>query len=114
MRSSSIYPILGAALLACSQISLAQNASVQITSPADGAKLDAMAQNKVDYEVIAGPKGDHTHIYVDSKEVAVLRQLKGSYALETLSPGKHDICIKVVNKGHTPIGVEQCVKVTVN
>ena len=114
MRSSSIYPILGAALLACSQISLAQNASVQITSPADGAKLDAMAQNKVVYEVIAGPKGDHTHLYVDSKEVAVLRQLKGSYALETFSPGKHDICIKVVNKGHTPIGVEQCVKVTVN
>nr|MDP2189803.1 hypothetical protein [Rhodoferax sp.] len=114
MRSSSIYPILGAALLACSQMSLAQNASVQIASPADGAKLDAMAQNKVVYEVIAGPKGDHTHLYVDSKEVAVLRQLKGSYALETLSPGKHDICIKVVNKGHTPIGVEQCVKVTVN
>ena len=114
MRSSSIYPILGAALLACSQLSLAQNASVKITSPADGAKLDAMAENKVVYEVMPGPKGDHTHLYVDNKEAAILRQLKGSYALETLSPGKHDICIKVVNKGHTPIGVEQCVKVTVN
>ena len=114
MRISSIYPILGAALLTYSQISLAENASVKITSPVDGAKLDAMIQNKVVYEVMPGPKGDHVHLYVDNKEAAILRQLKGSYALETLSPGKHDICVKVVNKGHTPIGVEQCIKVTVN
>ncbi len=114
MRISSIYPILGAALLAYSQISLAENASVKIISPAEGTKLDAMAQNKVVYEVMPGPTGDHTHLYVDNKEAAILRQLKGSYALETLSPGQHNICIKIVNKGHTSIGVEQCVKVTVN
>lgn len=114
MRSSSIYPWLGAAVLACSQVSLAQEASVKITSPAEGGKLDAMAQNAIVYEVMPGPKGDHTHLYVDNKEVAVLRQLKGSHTLTTLSPGTHDICIKVVNKGHTPIGVEQCVKVSVN
>lgn len=114
MRISSMYPILGAALLAGSQISLAQNPSVKITSPADGTQLDAMAQNKVVYEVMPGPDGDHVHLYVDNKEAAILRQLKGSHALTTLSPGKHDICIKVVNKGHTPIGVEQCAKVTVN
>ena len=114
MRISSIYTILGVALLAYSQISVAENASVRIVSPVDGAKLDAMAQNKVVYEVIPGPKGDHIHLYVDNKEAAILRQLKGSYTLETLTSGKHDICVKVVNKGHTPIGVEQCVKVTVN
>ena len=114
MRISSIYPILGAALRAYSQISLAENASIKITYPMDGAKLDAMTQNKVVYEVMPGPKGDHVHLYVDNKEAAILRQLKGSYALETLAPGKHDICVKVVDKGHTPIGVEQCVKVTVN
>ena len=114
MRISSIFPILGAALLACAQISLAEDASIKITAPADGAKLDAMAQNKVVYEVMPGPKGDHVHLYVDAKEAAILRQLKGSYALTALSPGQHDICIKVVDKGHTPIGVEQCVKVTAN
>lgn len=114
MRISSIYPILGAALLACSQISLAENASVKITSPAEGSKLDAMAQNKVVFEVMPGPKGDHVHLYVDGKEAAILRQLKGSYALAALSPGQHSICVKVVDKGHTPIGVEQCVKVSVN
>ncbi|MDO8720515.1 MAG: hypothetical protein Q7K20_16210 [Polaromonas sp.] len=114
MRSYSIYPILGAALLACAQSSLAQTGSVKITSPAEGATLDAMAQNKVDYDVMPGPNGDHVHLYVDSKEAAILRQLKGSYTLASLSPGPHDICVKVVNKGHTPIGLEQCVKVRVN
>lgn len=111
MRNSLIYPILGAALLACAPAGFAADASVKITSPADGAKLDAMAQNKLAYEVIPGPKGDHIHLYVDGKEEAILRQLKGSYALETLAPGKHNICVKVVNKGHTPIGVEQCLMV---
>lgn len=114
MRNSSLFPILGAALLVYSQMSLSQDAFVKITSPADGAKLDAMAQNQVVYDVMPGPKGDHAHLYMDGKEAAILHQLKGSHALAALSPGKHDICIKVVNKGHTPIGVEQCVNVTVD
>jgi hypothetical protein len=114
MRISFIYPILGAALLAGSQMSFAQNTSVKITSPADGSQLDATAKNKVLYEVMPGPHGDHVHLYVDNKEAAILRQLKGSHELASLSPGRHDICIKVVNKGHTPIGEDQCVKVTVN
>ena len=114
MRISSLHPIRGAALLVCSQLSLAENASVKITSPADGSKLDVMAQNKLVYEVMPGPQGDHVHLYVDNKEAAILRQLKGSHELASLSPGRHDICIKVVNKGHTPIGEDQCVKVTVN
>lgn len=86
---------------------------VNITAPAEGAKLDAMEQNKIIYEVSPGPRGDHVHAYVDGKEVAILRALKGSYTLETLSPGKRNICVKVVNKGHTPIGVEKCVDVVV-
>ncbi len=114
MRISSVYPILGAFLLAGALPSLAQNASVKITAPADGAQLDAMAQNTVVYDVVRGDKGDHVHLYVDNKEAAILRQLKGSYPLSTLAPGKHEICIKVVNKAHTPIGVDQCVKVSVN
>ena len=90
---------------------LAEEASVKILSPASGAKLDSMAQNKATYEVVPGPRGDHVHFYIDGQEVAVLRQLKGSYTMETLGPGKHELCIKVVNKGHTPIGVQQCINV---
>ena len=86
---------------------------VQITSPADGATLDAMDENKLVYEVDPGPSGDHVHVYVDGKEVGILRKLKGSYTLETLSSGKRAICVKVVNKAHVPVGIEQCVRVTV-
>jgi hypothetical protein len=91
----------------------AQDAAVKILSPADGATLDAKAKNQVTYDTVPGPKGDHVHVYVDGSEVAVLRQLKGSYALESLAAGSHQLCIKVVDKNHTPIGVEKCVKVTV-
>ena len=101
-------------MLAC--LPLAANAadpSVTIESPADGARIDAMAQTKLVYKVEPGPKGDHTHLYVDGKEAAILRSLAGSHTLATLAPGSHDICIKVVNKAHTPIGVEKCIEVTV-
>lgn len=103
---------LFAALSLCMSAAFAADPSIRITAPADGAKLDAKAQTKVVYEVVAGAKGDHTHLYIDGKETAVLRQLKGSHTLEPLAAGDHQICIKIVNKGHTPIGVEQCIKVT--
>ena len=85
---------------------------INIISPVDGAKLDVMEQNKLDYNITPGGGGDHIHVYTDGKETALLRQMKGSHMLESLAPGKHEICIKIVNKNHTPIGVERCIKVT--
>ncbi|MDD5300713.1 MAG: hypothetical protein PHD65_09495 [Gallionella sp.] len=99
--------------LADEYASLADDASAAISSPVDGAKLSRTEQTKIDYEVMPGSKGDHSHLYVDDKQAAVLRPLKGSHTLASLAPGKHEICIKVVNKGHTPIGVQQCIKVSV-
>lgn len=98
--------------LAIPSISLGQG-KVMITSPADGATLDAMDESKLVYEVDPGPRGDHVHVYVDGKEVGILRSLKGSYMLETLSSGKRNLCVKVVNKAHVPVGIEQCIQVTV-
>lgn len=91
----------------------AAEAFAKIKSPADGAKLDAMVQHKIEYEVSPGPGGDHIHLYVDDKEAAILRKLAGTHTLsDALSPGAHKICVKVVNKAHVPIGVEQCIKVS--
>lgn len=87
---------------------------VQITSPTEGATLDAMEENRLVYEVDPGQRVDHVHVYVDDKEVGILRKLKGDYLMETLPAGKRNICIKVVNKAHVPVGIEQCVQVTVN
>jgi hypothetical protein len=101
-----------ALFLAIPSISLGQG-KVMITSPADGATLDALDENRLVYEVEPGPRGDHVHVYVDDKEVGILRKLKGSYMLETLSSGKRNLCVKVVNKAHVPVGIEQCIQVTV-
>lgn len=92
---------------------LATEGSVTILSPKNGAKLDIMEQTRMEYQVAPGPRGDHVHVYVNDKEVGILRQLNGSYTFETLPEGAANLCIKVVNKAHVPIGVEQCVKVTV-
>lgn len=111
---SRFNPTLFAACALFATNVMAAEPSVTVTAPADGAKLDAMEQNKIVYDVVPGPKGDHTHLYVDGKEVAILRELKGSYTLASLAPGKHAICIKVVNKAHTPIGVEKCIDVSLD
>lgn len=92
---------------------LAAEGSVTISSPKDGATLDVMEQNKLSYSVEPGPRGDHVHVYVDGKEVDILRALKGTYTLPTLEPGKHELCVKVVNRAHVPIGIQDCVHVTV-
>ena len=72
--------------LATSGAVLAEDASVTISSPANGAKVGTSGIN-VAYDVVTGPKGDHVHFYVDDKEVKVLRQLKGTYTVDSLKAG---------------------------
>ncbi|QKT04759.1 hypothetical protein HUS23_13535 [Ectothiorhodospiraceae bacterium 2226] len=107
-------------LLACLAIlsfgapaALADEPRVQILSPSDGEAVDMMEQTRVEYEVVPGPRGDHVHVYVDGNEVDILRQLTGGYTLATLEPGEREVCIKVVNRAHVPIGVEDCVTLAV-
>lgn len=88
-------------------------AYVRIAEPVDGAMLDGFEPGKLVYDVRPGPKGDHVHVYVGGEEVGILRRLKGSYTLAPLPPGRQTLCVKVVNRAHVPIGVEQCVEVNV-
>jgi hypothetical protein len=99
-------------LLVIPSTSLGQG-KVLISSPADGTTLDALDESKLVYAIDPGPNGDHAHLYIDNKEVAILRKLKGSYSLNGLSSGKRSLCVKVVNKAHVPIGIGQCIQVTV-
>lgn len=94
-------------------VSAAEEGSVKITSPEDGATLNRTADNKVAYVVTPGPGGHHVHLYVDDAEVGILKQLTGSYPLPALDTGPHNICIRVVNRAHVPVGLVGCVKVTV-
>ena len=86
--------------------------TVMITSPVDGATVSSGDRVKLSYEVVPGPEGDHLHLIIDDKRVGPLRQLKGTAEIDSLAPGKHQICITVNNKGHIPIGIEGCVNVT--
>ena len=109
---SLVLPALLAGLLHAAG-ALAADASIRIDEPADGAKLDSMKEAKLVYEVVPASGGDHVHVYVDDKEVGILRKLSGQYTLETLQPGRRQICIKIVNKAHAPTGQQKCVTVTV-
>ncbi len=110
MRS---LPALGFVLASLvSGAAMAAASTVEISAPADGAKVSAKAPGKLDYSFTLGSDGgNHIHVYVDGNQVALLRESKGSYALDPMGPGKHEVCIKVVNAGHAPIGVDRCVKV---
>ena len=88
-------------------------ASVDILAPQDGAAVSRSESLMLEYDVVPGPKGDHVHVYVDGREVAILRELKGRYEVGRLRPGRHELAIKVVNRAHVPIGVESSVQVTV-
>lgn len=92
-------------------VAMTDEPSVTITSPGDGAKLDVMEQHKLSYEVVPGPRGDHVHVYIDDVEIDILRELTGSYTLPSIGTGEHEICVRVVNKAHVPIGIEDCVTV---
>jgi hypothetical protein len=91
----------------------AQAASVIISEPKDGAQLNGGEQVTLKYKVVPGPQGDHVHVYVDGEEVAILRELEGSYAVGPLTPGRHKVGIKVVNRAHVPIGVASSVAIYV-
>jgi hypothetical protein len=110
----SMTTLLLALGLSAGAVLAAEDGSVTITSPEDGATIDAMAQNEVVYEVVPGPRGDHVHVFVDDVEVDILRQLSGSYTLPAdLEAGEREVCIRVVNRAHVPTGTEECITLNV-
>ena len=90
---------------------LAAEGKITISSPAHGALISADSKFALNYEATLGPKGDHLHLYVDDKRIDVLRQLKGSYDIDALTPGKHKICLTENTKWHGSTGLESCVDV---
>ncbi len=93
---------------------LSAEAFVRIITPSEGETLAAKGPNMLTYEAVTGAsKGNHVHVYVDGKEVGTLHRLKGNYSLKELMPGTREICVKVANKAHVPIGVDHCIRVRV-
>ena len=108
-RTSSILLTLSIALWGANALA---DDNVKITSPADGSKVKSSEPVNVVYDITPNAGGDHAHIYVNDKEAGILRKLKSSFSLDPLPAGDHTVCVKVVNRGHSPIGQESCIKVT--
>ena len=117
------YVRIGAAIIAVAGASIAmptiaddmgmKKGSVEITAPADGAKLSASGENKIAYAVNLGAGDDHFHIWVDDQRGGPVRDLKGTATLPKMTAGKHTLTIKIVDKAHVPTGPEKSVSVTV-
>jgi hypothetical protein len=103
--------LIASLLLAIPLALRAEQASITIVSPKDGATLDADETYPLEYEVVPGPGGDHFHVWVDGERGPGVHSLKGKYDLPKLTPGEHTITIKVVDKGHVPTGPEKTIKV---
>lgn len=109
MRSLPILKITFIIFFA--SFAVANQNKVEINSPLDGAKIKAQKKIDLTYDLTLGSGADHAHAYTDGKEVAILKKMKGSYSLAPVTPGKHEICVRLVNKNHTPIGVDRCINV---
>ncbi len=99
-------------LLGMAALAFAAGGSITIKSPADGAKLKVGAENKIEYVIDPGSNGDHFHISINGGKEDVVRSLKGSYTLPKLKTGENTITLRVVDKGHAPVGIEKTLKVT--
>lgn len=64
---SMLLPILASLT---SPLAVAAEAKIDVIHPADGSRLEANAESRLDYEVTLGGGGDHAHLYVDGKETA--------------------------------------------
>jgi hypothetical protein len=105
-----IQPAAIAVMLGLCALARADDGSVTISAPADKSKV-GLTGIKLAYDVAPGPKGDHVNVYVDGEAVAQPRQLKGSYAIDKLTAGRHTLCVRVVDKSGTAVGIESCVQV---
>ena len=110
LRGFSVVALVVSSLPA--EPALAADTLVTISAPAEGAKLSAGKPSKVEYEVQAGTKAHHVHLFVDGGEVGTAHKLKGSFELPALKAGGHKICVAPVNTNHTPIGEKACISVT--
>jgi hypothetical protein len=87
--------------------------SIQILKPADQANLDSDESYPLDYQVALGSGDDHFHVWVDADRSPGIHDLKGTYMLPKMTPGKHVITLKLVDKGHVPTGPQKSITVNV-
>ena len=84
--------------------------TINIMSPKDGGEVYVSKDNAMEYDITLGAGGDdHFHVWIDGEKGPAQHALKGSYALPKMTPGKHTIIVKIVDKAHVPTGPEKTI-----
>ena len=110
MKVARILPLVAAFSLQAA-VASAENARINIVSPADNERVERGEEYQLVYEVTPGPGGDHFHVWVDGQRGPGIHDAKGAYRLPKFSTvGEHDVTIKVVDKGHIPTGPQKSIK----
>jgi hypothetical protein len=110
MKNKILLAILTAILFVPSMV-IAAPGKITILSPADGATVEPGFTFKLKYKAVPGTNGNHLHLIVDGKMVAMIHDLNGTTDIWPQTPGKHKICLSIQTKEHAPTGVEQCIDV---
>jgi hypothetical protein len=83
---------------------------VQIIEPKPDSEMDMGKPVELKYNVILAGKGDRIEVYLDDQKQVRLHKMEGSYFLERLPMGHHEVCIKVTDKKNQPTGDQECVE----
>ncbi len=84
----------------------ADGSTVKITSPQNGSVVSHTFD--LTYELSKGIHGDHVHTYLDGK---YQKGFKGTF--HGISPGKHQITVKVANHDHDVLAASDSIEIDV-
>ncbi len=113
MDTRASFFALPALLLAGSATFAAEpQGSITLLAPPDGAVVSISQPVTIKWEAVWGPDGNHLHVYLDDRRMDVVREAKGSDDIRILLPGKHQICLAIETRWHSPTGVQKCIAVT--
>lgn len=87
--------------------------SVTIIYPKNGEELPSNIDIIMKYKFTKGPKGDHVHFFLDDVDVGLRRKKEGKFNMATLTPGRHNITLKLVNAGHVPLGIDTSIMIKI-
>ena len=112
MGKSMMAMMTGFAVVFVAGLSIgwAQQATVKLLSPKDGAVIGS--DMLIQWEFTKAEEGDHIHLYLDGINPGA--PFGTSLALTGLPEGPHIVKVIVANKYHQNIGPEAGAKVTVN
>lgn len=103
--------LLAFALVSSASCAWANESIIEIIAPKDGAEVKIDLPVVLEYKVVLAGKGDRILISLDGQKVILLRRTQGTFNLDKVPLGAHDICIDVVDKKRNPTGDQQCVQI---